>query len=211
MEMRRRWKLPSCLFAEEKKVSDPTMIMTQGARWKKLRSTNTTDNGFPSRIPRATRPSGIGDSAAQATASAVHDNSSRLSDFPVQNVGRFVFFGAGSNNNTFSARLIAWDLVHVDTDATEIWIPTVLFEVALTISSTPIGLAGRDVVATDLFADTISLTGTTANDDVSIDIVSPANDTIAHLVADLKGAQLWEMTFTTGGSATNCNALYKSY
>lgn len=192
----------------------PTNLMTRCDRYQRVRQTNATDNGFPTRVPRTTRPSGVGDNAAQATASAVIDRSQLLDDFLGQNVLRLAFFGAGSNNNTFSARVIAWDNVDEQAsqnDEADIWVPTVLCELAVTLSSTPVGLAGTVLNASQLFADTIALTGTTANDDVSIDIVSPANDTIAHVCLDMKGAQLIEVTFTTGGSATSCNALWKMY
>lgn len=189
------------------------LLMSQASRWAKARVTNTTDNGFPSRVPRTTRPSGIGDNAAQATASAVIDTSALQADFPTQNVIRTAFFGVGSNNNTFSARLILWDFLAPANGETGVglWVPVPIFEVQVTLTSSMPGVAGSVVDATNLFADTITLTGTTATSDGSINIVSPANDTIAHAVWDYKAGQLLEWIFTTGGVATSCNALWKTY
>ncbi len=181
------------------------VLGTTSMKWRRVRSTNTTDNGFPSRIIRATEPSGTGNSAAQATASAVIDMTQPDGGGITQNAMIIKPYGAGANNATFSLRVIGWRKVEEGDPTTTIWDPTVLVELACTLSSTPIGLAGKVIVATDLFADTIVLT--TGNDDVSCDIVSPTGDVAAHAVVDLKGFTKIEMTFTTGGSATNCNAL----
>jgi len=190
-----------------------SLLQTLSLDFRPVRVTNTTDNGSPSRIPQAAEPSGTGNNAAQATASAVFD----LGGSNVTDSNRVIFkpYGAGANNTTFSMRVIGWRRVFGRTGGenpnTMLWDPTVLCELLCTLSSTPIGLAGKVVTATDLFADTIALTGTTANDDVSIDIVSPANDTAGHVVLDLKGARKMEVTFTTGASATSCNALAAWY
>lgn len=188
----------------------------------RARGTSATDNGFPSRIPTITKPSGVGNSAAQATASAVFDLRNNGAAASVSNSILMVFFGVGSDNNTFSARLAGWRRARprpgdsttppaLGGAAEFLWIPVPLFEVAVTLSSTQPGIVNSLIGATSLFADTITLTGTTANDDVSVDIVSPANDTIAHLVVDVKGFELVEPIFTTGGSATSCNALLAKY
>lgn len=172
--------------------------------WRRVRRTNATDNGFPSRIMRATEPSGTGNSAAQATASAVFDLAS--GGGVVQNSLLIKPYGAGANNNTFSLRVIGWRKVIEDGDDTmSSWDPTVLCELACTLSSTPIGLAGKTIAATDLFADTIAVV--TGNAGVTLDVVSPTGDVAALAMVDLKGFQKVEITYTTGSSATNCNSL----
>ena len=185
------------------------LVQTLSNNSRKVRRTNATDNGFPSKLITATKPTGIGDSAAQATESAIIFDGSNAGA-ATYNAVVLQFFGAGANNNTFSARVIGWSkLIEDGNVVTQVWVPTDLCELAVTLSSTLVGLAGKTVVATDLFADTIALTGTTANDDVSIDIVSPANDRPAHVVLDIKGFQIIEVTFTTGASATDCNGLFR--
>lgn len=178
-----------------------------------MRATSATDNGFPSRLPTLTKPSGLGDAAAQTT-SSVLDFGCLSGGGQVQNAAMLMFFGAGANNTTFSARLVAWTLILGDPAGTAsnrpVWMPLDLFEVQVTLSSTPIGVATGIITATDLFADTITLTGTTANANVGIEIVSPANDRPAHLIVDFKGSMLIEPIFTTGGSATNCNGLLRT-
>ena len=184
------------------------LIETLSTRWRKGRVTNTTDSSFPSRVPTATKPTGIGDSAAQTTPS-VFDI--RATGEYVQNALVMSFFGTGSDNNTFSARLIGWRVVPDPADAGNLhkflFIPIPLFEVQATLSATQAGVDGTTIPSTMLFADTITLTGTTADQGVSIDIVSPANNTIAHLVVDIKGFEFVEPIFTTGSSATDCNCL----
>ena len=178
---------------------------TYAMNWRRVRRTNTTDNGFPSRIMRATAPSGKGDAAAQTT-SAVFDlcqgEGSTHSAVVIKP------YGAGADNATFSLRVIGWTkMIEDGGEDLSSWDPTVLCELLCTLSAVPIGLAGKTIVATDKFADTIALT--TGNDDVSIDIVSPTGDVAAHAMLDLKGFQKIEVTFTTGASATNCNALIR--
>lgn len=183
----------------------PTTLMTLTQNWQRARRTNTTDNGFPSRIARATEPTGVGDAAAQTT-SAVWDiaNNGNCG----QNGIVVKPYGAGANNNTLSVRIIGWTkIIEQGDETTASWEPTLLAEIACTLSSTPIGLAGKLVVATDLFADTITLTY--GNDNITISRMSPANDLAGHVTIDLEGAQKVELTFTTGGSATNCNALIR--
>ena len=184
-------------------------IETQAGRWRRARLTNCTDASFPSKVATLTKPSGKGDSAAQATASAVFDlcNTPDNSDAFVQNAIRLKLYGAGSNDNTMSCQVIGWSyLFESGNPATAVWDPTVLVELQGTLTSTITGPSGGVITTTDLFADAITLTY--GNDNVSIDRVSPSNNIAAHVLLDFKGFQLLEFTFTTGSSATNCNALW---
>lgn len=196
------------------------LINTLSTPWRKVRNTNETSNGYVSKIPRATDPwvsAGVtGDADTATGASVINLLNSQNKSMPIQNGISLLFYGIGSNNNTFSARVLGWSNVGTDradvvTDDMQIWIPVVLVEVAVTLSSTPVGLAGKAVLNTELFADTITITGTTANAGVNVNVVSPANDTIARMFLDCEGQQYIEVQFTTGGSATSCNALYKTY
>ncbi len=176
------------------------LLETYCSSFRKARSVNQTSNGYVSKLPTATEPSG---DAGSATGASVIDIA------PIGGVGqngcRCVFYGVGSNNNTFSSRVIGWSSVGDNDVNTKLWIPVILVEFAVTLSSTPIGVAGKTIVATELFADTITLTYGNAN--VSVDIVSPAADIIASAIFDVKGFQKIEFSFTTGASATSCNAL----
>lgn len=193
---------------------------TLSMAFRKARQTNATDNGFPARVPTKTAPTGKGDNVAQATASAVFNLAGtpsvdgRVETESWHNRIIVVPFGVGSDTNTFSVRVIGWRRAYErDSDMrddTALWVPVTLAEFSVALS-TPTGAAGSVIGVTNLFADTITLTGTSGNDDIDISITSPADNTIAHAVIDLKGFQKVELTFTTGGSATSCNALVAYY
>ncbi len=189
-----------------------TLLGTSAQPFRRARLTNATDNGFPTRVPTKTEPTGTGNNAAQATASGVHSLNGSVRGGIGQNSVIICPYGVGSNDNTFSFRVIGWRVVDDQSDLSlREWIPVKLAEYSVILSSTPAGAAGGILGATNLFADTIAIVGTSGNDDISMEIVSPADNTIAHVVVDLKGAQKLEVTFTTGGSATSCNALIAMY
>ncbi|TXH14226.1 MAG: hypothetical protein E6R03_09730 [Hyphomicrobiaceae bacterium] len=154
--------------------------------YSKARSTNDTTNGFASKVATATQPSGEGVITISQTGRFTRNNV------------MLIPFGAGSDNNTMSVRAIAWRQIST------LWVPTIVCEVACTLS-TAVGVSGAAVVDTDRFADTLTLTY--GNAGVDCQVFSPANNTPAHVVFDAKGATLLEIIFTTGGSATSCNAL----
>ena len=173
------------------------LLETLATPFFKARSVNQTSATFVSKIPTATEPSG---DAGTATGASVFD----IGKGYAQNGVLVTPYGIGSDNNTMSLRLIGWRSIGANAVATLLWIPVIICEVAATLS-TAVGIVGKTVLDTERFADTLSLT--TGNDDVSIDIVSPTGNVIAHFVADLKGFQKLEVSFTTGSSATSCNAL----
>lgn len=176
-------------------------IETVSQFWRRARHTSATDNGFPSRVPRLTQPSGNGNSAAQATASAVY----RLGEKAglTQNAVMVMPYGAGADNATMSVRVYGWTRTNIPEEgAVNVWVPSLLIDVAATLSGFT-GPAGGTVTTTDRFADTMTATEGTFSG------LSPESDLPGYFVVDLLGAQLIEFTFTTGGSATNCNALWR--
>lgn len=171
-----------------------TAIKTPACDLKKVLATNYTTNGYPTRIPTVTEPSGDG-----IIELAGGDGKHGMNGFII------VPIGVGSNNNTFNMRMLGWRRLGTDPN-TRLWIPVTLFEVQCTLTTSQTGVAGKVLVAADLFADTIA--EVTGNDGVNYDIVSPADNTIAHLLGDGKGFRKLEPIFTTGGVATSCNALF---
>lgn len=193
-------------------MSAQTMLQTFASPWRKWRLTNCTDTSFASKIPTITEPTGTGSTASDAT--VIDLMGGGLPSGPIQNGMSLCFFGAGSDTNTFSARLIGWNPLQTEraapvTPNTQLWIPTVLVEVSVALSL-QVGIAARAVINTDRFADTITLTGTTANAGVNVNIVSPANDTIAYMYVDLAGFTKVELITDLTG-ATNANALFRMY
>lgn len=184
----------------------PVVIRTQSDVFRKARSVNQTSNGYVSKLPTITEPSG---DAGTATGSAVIDLANLLGG-QIPNAMLIAPYAVGSNNNTFSLRVIGWRFIPGSGQVqTGLWIPVLLCEIACTLSNVPVGVAGMVLVATELFADTLVLT--TGNSGVSAEILSNAGDVIAHAVVDLKGFQKVELSFTTGGSATSCNAILSFY
>lgn len=159
--------------------------------WHKLVDTNDTSSSFTSRIPTITKP----------TTNILNQNTPII-----ENVLMLAFFGAGTENTTFDARVIGWNaMAFVKTDGSpgELWIPTPLAQFSCTLSAT-VGVAGAPVTATDKFVDTI--TAASFNPTGGSEIVSPTGDLIAHAVLDAKGCDLVQIDFDMTG-ATSGNAL----
>jgi hypothetical protein len=207
-------------------------MQTLSAAFRTIRQTNSTDANYPSRVPRLAytagadnQPSGVGNSAAQATASAVFDLASTRvqpntdgvidsTDKAIQNLILMTFFGTGVATNTFKARVIGWRYaVGRDTDKvkeTAMWIPVTLFDMTITLGTAP-GLTNGLLDANQLLATNIVIIGTSGNANVSADIVAPNDNTIAHIVLDMKGFQKLEVIFDRNSSATSCNGLIAMY
>ena len=198
-------------------AADGALLTTLTTGLIRARVTNSTDASYPTRNPTKTEPTGIGDSAAQATASAVFDLSPKQGaaiGATQYNRAMIVPFGTGSDTNTFLMRIIGWysakSRTGGDDPNSRLWVPIPLADITCTLS-VQVGVAGAVNVAADTFCDTLAISGTTANSGVSIDVVSPANNLTAHLIIDLKGAQKMELTFDRNSSATACNALVGFY
>jgi hypothetical protein len=161
---------------------------------------NVTAASITEPVPTITKPSGdgvlvLGD-GGQQTASAI----------------KLVFFGVGSDSNTFVANVYGWEIVPgagVLGDS-DLWVPVLLASfTGITLDSTQPGLAGTLVGATQYFATGITLG--TGNQGVGLDVVSGGHvaHEIAHVIIDMKGARLGEVRYGTGSSATSCNGLWR--
>ena len=116
---------------------------------------------------------------------------------------KFVFFGDGSADQNFHARISAWQ------EGNGLWFRQHLIEVVVTLG-TATGIAGTDILDTELVADTIAL----AAGDTPLptyNIVSPAANRMASLdimVPVAAGYVEVEMDIDAGGAAvTSANAL----
>lgn len=181
-------------------------IQTQWEALRKARSVNQTSASFVAKIPQAAEPS---DDAGSATGQASIDM--RAGGAHTQNGLIIVPYCVGSDNNTFSVRVIGWRRFGVD-PLTLIWWPILLLEALCTADATLVGLAGKTIVATEIGADTITLVGTSGNANVSHELVSPADGVSqAHIIVDTKSCERIELSFSTNSSATSCNALVSSF
>lgn len=188
------------------------LLETISEFWRKAKRTNATDASFPARVPTKTAPVLQN---ALATAAGVYDVVvTKGTGVVTQNVAQFLFYGTGSNNNTFSARVYGWShVVPVDQDPNKVlYVPVLIAEVALTLSSTLPGVAGCPVAATELFADTITLTfGNTAKVTVSSPGTTTADSGIACVEVDFTGFPVLEVVYQITSGPTDMNALYRLY
>lgn len=155
------------------------------AKYSKARTADETEASFASKVATITEPTGTGLISIPQTGNYTRGN------FMI------VPYGEGADNATLSVRVVGWRQIST------LWVPTILGEVAATLS-TSVGVAETEVVATERFADTLTLTtGTTGIDN---QVFSPANNTPAHFMVDTKGCPKVEVLFSCG-TATAANAL----
>lgn len=185
-----------------------TTLLTQAGPFLKARGVNATDAavaGFPPRIPTTTEPPSV-IAAAASTQQAIN-----IADgfFGVgQNSALIVPYALSSNNATFSMRVLGWRSVTGPGVAT-IWLPELLCEVnCLTCLAT--GVAGAAVLDTERFCDGITLV-TGGNSNISMELIAPSGNLVAHMAVALKGYQKIECTFVIAASVTSMNALVSFY
>lgn len=170
-------------------------VDTIASSWQRLFATNSTASSFASRAETLTRP--------------VHSSTQGIIEMsPGGGAGpnglMLLFFGTDANNENFNARILGWDYSLLA--GVEVWNFVVLCQFAVTLGNIA-GVAGGEVSATGFVADTIALTY--GNDDVSVDITSPANDVRAHAILDTKGCRIVEVQFDMNSSAASANCLYR--
>lgn len=180
------------------------VVLTQSQRFRKARSVNATNTSFPSKIPTKTQPSG---DAGTATGASVIDLMDPLVVSGLsQNSVMVVPYGTGDDDDEFAMRVIGWRRLGSDPE-TDLWVPYKLCELTCTMS-TAVGVAGTGVVAAERFCDTLSVVTNMGNANVDVVVFSPQDNTVAHAVIDLKGAQMLEITFDmTTGDPTDANCL----
>jgi hypothetical protein len=180
------------------------LLETICERFRLARAVNCTNTSYTSIVPTITEPSG---DAGTAGGNSVIDLGK--GGMLVQNGIKVVPFGAGSDTNTFSVRVWGWQKIKTSVIGnSDLWVPVNLGEFACTLS-TPAGVDNTPVPSTNVFCDTITVTvgSTLGGEAAGENIISPANDTTASFMVDLRGYDKVQLDFTTGSSATSCNAL----
>ncbi len=170
------------------------LFTTMAGRWQRTHTTNSTATSFATRNETLVQPVGEGiiEMSGNSEANAVPNGITML------------FFGTSADNQNFNARVLGWDFSLVA--GVQVWNYVMLCQFAVTLGNLA-GAAGGEITTTGFVADTIALTY--GNDDVSVDIVSPANDIRAHAVIDAKGFRKLEVLFDRNSSAASCNCLYR--
>ena len=183
------------------------MIIARAAR--KFRSVNSDSSAFPSLADSLTPPpSDQGTAAGRATIELAP------SAGEVPNYIQLWPYGLGSDNDTFSMRIIGWRrIVPCDSNGMCQWTPHIIAEIACTIS-TAVGIAGGQVLNTERYADTITIvseptiTAATTREGASLILNSPANNTRANIILCTEGCEKLELQFDQTLGTPGMNALY---
>ena len=179
------------------------LVDSRRAVLRKARTVNQTGS-FLSVINTITEPTGSGSTATNAS---VIELAPRKNSATTPGSVLIFPYGIGSENNTMLMRVIAWYRLNEHVPATIVWKPVILAAYTCTLS-TSVGLAGAIQLDTERDADTIAIIGTVGNANVSMEIVSPANNTPGHVAVSLKGAHKLQINFDDNSSATSMNAWY---
>jgi len=166
------------------------MIQTMGSSFRRALAVNSTSATFPVLAETHTTPSGAGVFTLDDMNGGV-----------VQNGIRVVPYSLGATNDTYSIRVTGWSSLDENDPIRIVWVPVTIVEYACTA-----GASVRFFTATEHFADTLVLT--TGDAGVTTDTVSPADDTVAHFMSDVKGFQKIQFTFQIGTGPTSMNALF---
>lgn len=167
------------------------LLETSTGPFKKALATDSADASFAARIPKIAEPSGNG----------IIDLGSYLGGSG-QNAIVAIPYATSGDDDTMSMRVWGWRKVGGE-PGTAIWIPVLLFEIAVTMGAT-VGVVGTDIPATSRFADVITLTFGN-----SIEVNSPSNDLVGHVVAACKGFSKLDFEFdSTAVGTTGMNCLY---
>ncbi len=116
---------------------------------------------------------------------------------------RILPIGVGASTNTGLIRVIGWKKLPAigTTKLTDIWIPTILSELTLTLSATA-GIAGTPVGTTVLFADVITIASGGAGTIYKGSLTVPA-----WVMINIEGYEYVELVTGLNSSATSVNAL----
>lgn len=164
------------------------------SNWKLAQSTNSTATSFSALLSTLTRP------AASATRSVIDlgKPGSRTS-----NTLEVMPFGGNDNNDIVITKVSGWNFVK-DPGTRGMWVSRMICEVSATLSSTLVGLADEDVVATEFFADTLTLTT-----GIAVLLQGTADLDNASFQCDVSGFEIVEITYDLGTGGDTQNALYR--
>lgn len=183
--------------------------MQRASTLRRALATSSTAGAFTAYIPTITEPSGAG----------VFPFDSALNPgCQTPDLLNVMFFGAGSDNTAFNARIIGWERL-ADSTVKTLWIPKILATFTCTRSAM-VGVTGCHIVSTDRVVDTLvpATVGPQPNRDGTISaaaalfgtvqIYNPANDLAAWALVPLYACEKIQFDFAlTAG--TDMNALFR--
>lgn len=152
-------------------------------------SAKTTASSITAPAPTTTQPSGNGIVDMAITPGKIFNSCG------------FAFYGAGSADQTFTGAITGWK------KSGSLWIPIPM----LTFSGllgTATGVASQNVINTDLFADTLTISTAYTN---VYEVLSPGNNTVAFLkMLDTFGCDLLQLQLAVG-TATSVGGLFSQF
>lgn len=172
--------------------------------FRKALTTNSTSSSFPSKIPTVTEPTNDG----------VIDFRRGGANNSVPQFMQVLPYGLGSDEDAFSLRILGWRHIGEGPpqgSPTWLWVPVILAELTCTLG-TAAGIAGAQVLNTELFADTLTIvseptiTAATTRQG-TVDMMSPANNTPAWFSLALDGHEKIEFVFDQTTNTPTMNAL----
>ncbi len=191
----------------------PVLLNTISSDPFPIRTTNSTKtSSYSARTTTLTEPTGTGTTNSEATSSAIYDLTDASGGSAENSVLLQPFGATGSDSTSFTMKVLGWSVIKPTRGMTgrPQWIYRTLLELTCTIHTTgTTGVAnvtgGIITAANSYFADTLAILGTSANDDVSVDIVSPADFSPAHCVLAMKGSRKLEFLFiNVDTTSANC-------
>lgn len=161
--------------------------MTPIQIWKKVRRINENASSFAAKIPTITMPAGDG-------VVKIENGEDTL---------ELLVYGLGANNDAFDFRVTGWRKTNF---IQPLWMPTIICEVSAVISSSVPGTVLSELLATEFFADTLTL-----NKGVAV-VPTVTGDACAALcIVDITGCDRWELTSDQTTNSPTVNALYAQY
>jgi hypothetical protein len=161
---------------------------------RKALAANSTATAFVEQEPSATAPSGTG----------VWDLLDREigwgAGVKVPSYLQLIFFGAGSDTQTFDCRVWGYNATN---DSTTIYIPQLLADVTCALGPTT-GCDGAAIAASTLMVDSITVNQGSADGGFR-NLVNSADDTTASLLLHCRGCRWIKLDFDMTG-ATSGNA-----
>lgn len=192
-------------------------LQLSNANWQRTNpGGNYSTNGYPTRVPTITAPY-----QATPTGGAAGDGVIAMGAGGMEAPFHLLLvpYGVGADDTTFSLTVLGWRATNFSTDLTQpLWVPVTLGVYQATLSAT-VGVAGSNLGTTQAFADAITVTSGPSFINAAAPntippicpnwfVISAAADSIGMISQPSFGFQYLEVIFTTGGSATSCNALY---
>ena len=186
--------------------------MLAARAYKKVRATNYSTNGYPTRVPTVTPPAPSGTGTIPDGIIPCGAGGALASPHVI-----LIPFGTDASTHTFSLTVLGWrpTAQNPGNPQMALWVNTPICVVACTTSTTLPGIAGADVDSTQSFCTTLAMTGAGVGVSSGMAVTSPDWFTITGTAVGVGTAKVptlgfpyLEVIFTTGGVDTDCNALW---